>query len=195
MKPIDLPPDNIADILHADLTRPRIVESISDAADDQHVGTHPPHPPHVDPPDVPGLPEPPFPPGGGNTLEIAQQVARRQWEEERQASTRVAIQNSTRPSVPLPLLVDDNQVSARDETILVADDRSDTEHPEHVPEGDGVIRPSGVPSAEEFGETGLAADDHSGEHEHSVESRSGGSVVVQPAAASIQVDTAAPIVS
>src|SRR5438309_1254878 len=100
--PFDLPPDNIADALRADNARPAVVESIrADAAHDQHVGVHPPHPPHVDPSDAPALPAPPTPPpGGSNMLQVAQQIARQQWEEERQASTRIAIQNSIRSSVP-----------------------------------------------------------------------------------------------
>jgi hypothetical protein len=99
MKPIDLPPDNILDALRADLSHPVVETSIAKpAGDDQHAGVHPPHPPHVDPPDVPRLPEPPAPPpGNGNTLQIAYEIARRQWEEARQASTRIAIQNAFAP--------------------------------------------------------------------------------------------------
>jgi hypothetical protein len=104
MKPIDLPPDTIADAVRADLARPKVIESISkaDATDDQHSGTHPPHPPHVDPPDVPALEAPPTPPpGDSNMLQVAQQIAHQRRKEEREASTRIAIQNSTRtPVVP-----------------------------------------------------------------------------------------------
>jgi hypothetical protein len=104
MKPIDLPPDNVADAVRADLARPAVVESISkaDATDNQHAGTHPPHPPHVDPPDAPALQAPPTPPpGDSNMVQVAQQIAWQQREEEREASTRIAIQNSIRtPVVP-----------------------------------------------------------------------------------------------
>jgi hypothetical protein len=87
--------NNILDALRADLSRPAVETSIAKAAEDaQHVGVHPPHPPHVDPPEVPRLSEPPFLPGGNNALPIANQIARRQWEEELHRSTRIAIQNA-----------------------------------------------------------------------------------------------------
>jgi hypothetical protein len=93
MKPVDLP-DNIADVVRADVSRPALVRACN-SNDDRHLAVHPPHPPHVDPPEVPRLPEPPsFPPGNNNTLQIANQIARRQWEEELQRSARITIQNA-----------------------------------------------------------------------------------------------------
>jgi hypothetical protein len=94
--PIHLLPDSIADALRADLLRPAVVvqENKVVAADDGHVAIHPPHPPHADPPGPPQIAVPPFPPGSNNTLRIANEIARRQWEEERNRSTRAAIQNA-----------------------------------------------------------------------------------------------------
>ncbi len=63
MRPFDLPPDNLSDVLHADLRRPGEVREASVSRPPDCDGLeHRAHHPHVDPPSAPRLPET-LPPG------------------------------------------------------------------------------------------------------------------------------------